>query len=113
MIRLEEKYGVKITFPRESAENGEGKTREALKADEVLVKGGRKGVASAKSEILEVRIVFLSAYMMHVEEIYVSSGFFSSFTFRPSNLRKNRITLSSLLYPPNLLHVSLVVVAPT
>lgn len=46
---------MKITFPRESPENGEGKTRESLKADEVLVKGGRKGVASAKNELLEVR----------------------------------------------------------
>lgn len=55
VIRLEEKYSVKITFPRETAENGEGKTRESLKPDEVLIKGGRKGVASAKSEILEVR----------------------------------------------------------
>ncbi|KAF7315462.1 hypothetical protein MIND_00061100 [Mycena indigotica] len=52
-IRLEEKYSVKITFPRQSAENGEGKTREALKSDEVLVKGGKKGVAGAKSELLE------------------------------------------------------------
>ncbi|KAJ6499100.1 hypothetical protein C8R45DRAFT_981094 [Mycena sanguinolenta] len=52
-IRLEEKYGVKITFPRQSAENGEGRTREVLKADEVLVKGGKKGVAGAKSELLE------------------------------------------------------------
>lgn len=55
VIRLEEKYAVKITFPRESAADGEGKTREALKADEVLVKGGRKGVAQAKSELLDVR----------------------------------------------------------
>ncbi|KAI0663525.1 hypothetical protein C8Q70DRAFT_363295 [Cubamyces menziesii] len=53
VIRLEEKYGVKITFPRESAADGEGKTREALKADEVLVKGGRKGVAQAKQELLD------------------------------------------------------------
>ncbi|KAJ7497521.1 hypothetical protein FB451DRAFT_1211765 [Mycena latifolia] len=52
-IRLEDKYSVKITFPRQSAENGEGKTREVLKADEVLVKGGKKGVAGAKSELLE------------------------------------------------------------
>ncbi|KAJ7346831.1 hypothetical protein DFH08DRAFT_914794 [Mycena albidolilacea] len=52
-IRLEDKYSVKITFPRQSAENGEGKTREALKADEVLVKGGKKGVAGAKSELLD------------------------------------------------------------
>ncbi|KAI0066135.1 SCP160 protein [Artomyces pyxidatus] len=53
VIRLEEKYSVKITFPRESAENGESKTREHLKNDEVLVKGGRKGVANAKSELME------------------------------------------------------------
>ncbi|OJA13068.1 hypothetical protein AZE42_01903 [Rhizopogon vesiculosus] len=52
-IRLEEAYSVKITFPRSSAENWEGKTREQLKADEVLIKGGKKGVASAKSELLE------------------------------------------------------------
>ncbi|KAF5380454.1 hypothetical protein D9615_004595 [Tricholomella constricta] len=52
-IRLEEKYSVKITFPRQSAENGEGKTREQLKADEVLIKGGKKGVAGAKSELLD------------------------------------------------------------
>ncbi|KZS98452.1 hypothetical protein SISNIDRAFT_481189 [Sistotremastrum niveocremeum HHB9708] len=54
VIRLEDKYAVKITFPRESNENGEGKTREHLKPDEVLLKGGKKGVASAKAEILEV-----------------------------------------------------------
>ncbi|KAG6828212.1 hypothetical protein H0H92_008785 [Tricholoma furcatifolium] len=52
-IRLEEKYAVKITFPRHAAENGEGKTREPLKADEVLIKGGKKGVAGAKAELLE------------------------------------------------------------
>ncbi|KAJ7595029.1 hypothetical protein C8J56DRAFT_1123796 [Mycena floridula] len=52
-IRLEEKYSVKITFPRQSADNGEGKTREQLKSDEVLVKGGKRGVAGAKSELLE------------------------------------------------------------
>ena len=53
VIRLEEKYAVKITFPREAADGGEGRTREPLRADEVLIKGGRKGVASAKSEILD------------------------------------------------------------
>ena len=52
VIRLEEKYGVKVIFPRE--ENGEAKTREQLKPDEVLVKGGRKGVAGAKAELLDV-----------------------------------------------------------
>ncbi|TBU33830.1 hypothetical protein BD311DRAFT_711968 [Dichomitus squalens] len=53
VIRLEEKYGVKITFPRESSADGEGKTRESLKPDEVLVKGGKKGVAQAKQELLD------------------------------------------------------------
>ncbi|KAJ2931288.1 hypothetical protein H1R20_g5780, partial [Candolleomyces eurysporus] len=53
-IRLEDKYGVKINFPRHgSSDSYETKTREPLKADEVLVKGGRKGVAGAKSELLE------------------------------------------------------------
>lgn len=52
-IRLEEKYAVKITFPRQSPENGEGRTREPLKPDEVLIKGGKKGVAGAKSELLD------------------------------------------------------------
>ncbi|KAL4267736.1 K Homology domain-containing protein [Pleurotus pulmonarius] len=52
-IRLEDKYSVKITFPRSSPDNGEGRTREPLKADEVLVKGGRKGVAGAKQELLD------------------------------------------------------------
>lgn len=54
-IRLEEKYGVKITFPRAGGGNNESndKTREALKSDEVLVKGGKKGVAQAKSELME------------------------------------------------------------
>lgn len=52
-IRLEERYSVKITFPRPSAENGENRTKEQLKPDEVLIKGGKKGVAGAKSELLE------------------------------------------------------------
>ncbi|KAI0032235.1 hypothetical protein K488DRAFT_86037 [Vararia minispora EC-137] len=53
VIRLEERYSVRIIFPREAAEGGEGRTREPLKPDEVLVKGGRKGVAQAKTELLE------------------------------------------------------------
>ncbi|KAL0956379.1 hypothetical protein HGRIS_002526 [Hohenbuehelia grisea] len=52
-IRLEEKYAVKITFPRQGTDGGEAKTREQLKPDEVLVKGGRKGVAGAKSELMD------------------------------------------------------------
>ncbi|XP_006460828.1 hypothetical protein AGABI2DRAFT_221059 [Agaricus bisporus var. bisporus H97] len=51
-IRLEEKYAVKITFPRQNVDF-EGKTREQLKSDEVLIKGGKKGVASAKAELLD------------------------------------------------------------
>ncbi|KAH7888537.1 hypothetical protein F5I97DRAFT_1853381 [Phlebopus sp. FC_14] len=53
VIRLEDKYGVKITFPRQSLENSENKTREHLKPDEVHIKGGKKGVAGAKSELME------------------------------------------------------------
>ena len=53
VIRLEEKYNVKITFPRSAAEGSEGRTREILKPDEVFVKGGKKGVAGAKSELLD------------------------------------------------------------
>ncbi|KAG7098781.1 hypothetical protein E1B28_000688 [Marasmius oreades] len=53
VIRLEEKYGVKITFPRQVSDSGESKTREPLKLDEVLLKGGKKGVAQAKAELLE------------------------------------------------------------
>ena len=53
VIRLEEKYSVKITFPRGLSENAEGRSREHLKPDEVFVKGGKKGVAGAKSELLD------------------------------------------------------------
>lgn len=52
--RLEDNYAVKVTFPRESDESGERTTREQLKADEVLIKGGKKGVADAKKELLDV-----------------------------------------------------------
>jgi hypothetical protein len=53
VIRLEEKYSVKITFPRGLSENSEGRSREHLKPDEVFVKGGKRGVAGAKSELLD------------------------------------------------------------
>ncbi|KAG1716418.1 hypothetical protein ID866_770 [Astraeus odoratus] len=52
VVRLEDKYGVKINFPRQSGDYGDHK-REQLKSDEVLVKGGKNGVALAKSELLE------------------------------------------------------------
>lgn len=53
VIRLEEKYNIKITFPRSVAEGSESRTRENLKPDEVFLKGGKKGVAGAKSELLD------------------------------------------------------------
>lgn len=43
-IRLEEKYGVKLSFPH---------GKEGVKPDEVTIRGGKKGVASAKAELLE------------------------------------------------------------
>ena len=52
VIRLEENYNVKITFPRDSTEENKNKD---LKPDEVLIKGGKKGVAAAKAELLDVR----------------------------------------------------------
>lgn len=55
VTRMEDRYGVKITFPREATEWGGG-TRESLTPDEVLVKGGKKGVAGAKAELLDVSI---------------------------------------------------------
>lgn len=54
--RMEETHGVKIFFPRDKDGEGDNKGREALKPNEVLLKGGRKGVAAARAEILEVRI---------------------------------------------------------
>ncbi|KAI0695460.1 hypothetical protein BC835DRAFT_1306012 [Cytidiella melzeri] len=51
VIRLEDTYNVKITFPR--GENGDAKPRENLKPDEVQVKGPKKGVVQAKAELLD------------------------------------------------------------
>ncbi|CAE6430863.1 unnamed protein product [Rhizoctonia solani] len=48
--RLEDKYGVKINFGEDSRARGQA---GSLGPDEVMVKGGKKGVASAKSELLE------------------------------------------------------------
>ncbi|QRV79572.1 Vigilin 1 [Ceratobasidium sp. AG-Ba] len=52
--RLEEKYGVKINFG-DGDESRSGRNREAasLKPDEVMIKGGKKGVSQAKSELVE------------------------------------------------------------
>jgi polyribonucleotide nucleotidyltransferase len=43
-IRLEEKYAVKLSFPRDGKDT---------KSDEVTIRGGKKGVAAAKAELLE------------------------------------------------------------
>jgi predicted PilT family ATPase len=50
-IRLEDKYGVKITFPRDTKDGAEQKANQ--KPDEVVIRGGKKGVAGAKAELLE------------------------------------------------------------
>jgi predicted PilT family ATPase len=53
--RLEEKYGVHIRFPKTNQANGEGEEDTyAQKPDEVIIKGGRKGVNDAKTELLEL-----------------------------------------------------------
>jgi predicted PilT family ATPase len=48
-IRLEEKYGVKLSFPRDSKDA----SAPTQKPDEVSIRGGKTGVASAKAELLE------------------------------------------------------------
>ncbi|WWC91688.1 uncharacterized protein L201_006634 [Kwoniella dendrophila CBS 6074] len=48
-IRLEEKYGVKLSFPRDNKEGKESNQNP----DEVTIRGGKKGVALAKAELLE------------------------------------------------------------
>lgn len=88
VIRLEEKYDVKITFPRDSGENGESKTREALKSDEVLIKGGKKGVASAKAELLDVCYVTCPILIHRAD----------SALFRQLNLRRRITRYSSSPY---------------
>ncbi|KAG8733700.1 hypothetical protein FRC12_018787 [Ceratobasidium sp. 428] len=56
--RLEEKYAVKINFG-DADESRTGRNREAaaLKPDEVMIKGGKKGVSQAKSELVDVRLL--------------------------------------------------------
>lgn len=51
VVRLEDKYDVKINFPRQSGDSGEG--RRELRPDEVVIRGGKKGVVLAKNELLE------------------------------------------------------------
>ncbi|GAB1521372.1 hypothetical protein RhiTH_004467 [Rhizoctonia solani] len=51
--RLEDKYGVKINFGGDREDSRARGQAGTLGPDEVMVKGGKKGVASAKSELLE------------------------------------------------------------
>ncbi|CAG8436334.1 9075_t:CDS:2 [Funneliformis caledonium] len=50
--RLEEKYGVQIRFPRINGEYEEDTC--AQNPDEVIIKGGKRGVHDAKAELLEL-----------------------------------------------------------
>ncbi|CAG8712684.1 13950_t:CDS:2, partial [Cetraspora pellucida] len=54
--RLEEKYGVHIRFPKtkDSNEDGEDDLTDAQKSDEVIVKGGKKGVNDAQTELMDL-----------------------------------------------------------
>lgn len=58
VLRLQNKYGVYIQFPRapkEGGENGEDdSSSQELDMDKVAIKGGKKGVAAAKQELLEL-----------------------------------------------------------
>lgn len=49
VARLQDKYGVFINFPRT-----DGSARDDLKPDQVSIRGGKKGVAEAKGELLEL-----------------------------------------------------------
>ncbi|KAJ2867665.1 hypothetical protein GGI22_001004 [Coemansia erecta] len=51
--KLEEKYAVYIQFPSSRREAGDVSS-PSLGADEILIRGGRKGVDSAKAELLEL-----------------------------------------------------------
>jgi predicted PilT family ATPase len=52
--RLEEKYMVKINFGGEDSRAGRGREAANLGPDEVMIKGGKKGVAGARNELVEV-----------------------------------------------------------
>ncbi|ORX98161.1 hypothetical protein K493DRAFT_280708 [Basidiobolus meristosporus CBS 931.73] len=54
--RLEDTYNVRIKFPHSGDRNAENEddSEEAQKPDEVIVKGGKKEVAEAKAEILQL-----------------------------------------------------------
>ncbi|KAF8458207.1 hypothetical protein BDZ91DRAFT_666179 [Kalaharituber pfeilii] len=88
--RLEEKYGVRINFPKtkedDSAETGSDTGAPVnfrqLAPDEVMIKGGKKGCAEARSEIEELlkyeiehgQVVTLSIAAKNVKGLFTTYG---------------------------------------
>ncbi|EMR11335.1 hypothetical protein PNEG_00364 [Pneumocystis murina B123] len=52
--RLEEKYQVKINFPRENLENKDADNKKSEAKDEVTIRGDKNGVTLAKLELLDL-----------------------------------------------------------
>ncbi|CAG8570284.1 5195_t:CDS:2 [Paraglomus brasilianum] len=52
--RLEEKYGVHIRFPWNKAGDEDGNNHDGQKPNEVIIRGGKKGVKNASDEIMEL-----------------------------------------------------------
>lgn len=52
--RLEEKYNVRITFPRSGKSDEDGETQSKQAPDEIIIRGNKKGVEEAKKDILEL-----------------------------------------------------------
>lgn len=50
VTRLQENYSVRINFPQQ----GDGDKRSDQNADEIVIKGGKKGVEGARAELLEL-----------------------------------------------------------
>ncbi|KAK9719344.1 hypothetical protein K7432_004879, partial [Basidiobolus ranarum] len=52
--RLEDTYNVRIKFPHSAEKNGDNDEEETQRPDEVIVKGNKKDVAEAKTEIQQL-----------------------------------------------------------
>jgi predicted PilT family ATPase len=91
--RLEEKYGVFIKFPssddKEKEENEEAAPqRDVLSKDEILVKGGKKGVSEAQAEIIEL--------VEYEKENSQSIKFVVSRTYLPHILGKGGVKITDI-----------------
>jgi hypothetical protein len=102
VVRLEEAYNVKINFPHN--ENGDAKSRENLKPDEVQIKGPKKGVAQAKADLLDV------SFIQHSDLVRSTLNTLSRLT-RSRN--QTTLRLSSLYPPARSLEFSVKVVQPS